>query len=408
MIHKVLIAATAMLMLTALRVNPVSADPRSESSIDQISQYQEAIDSVQAQQGAYASQLGDLYLSLGRAHVDRQDYEKAIGAYTKGLQIERINHGLNSLTQRPYLLSLANTENLKGNWKQSRSAINNLYQINRQNYDSYDPKLLPVLDDILSLLLETNGPQPANITYAKLIIAERIGKNIDTILTRDLDADPQDASQRYRQLAFLHYRIAKHISQHGDTNNSGISFTTSETLSNNSQSTSSHLHYQHGKRALEKVVEYQVKQNTDNIPQQALAIAELGDWYLLFDRRKSAKNAYSLALTTLKSADPAPTDLALFDQPTMIEFTAQQHPVTRKTNLPDSIDKPQLEVAMTISALGKISDIEVVSSQTALSKQQLSNLKQNLRNIRFRPKLADGILAASAHRAFFPLSLIEN
>jgi hypothetical protein len=153
---------------------------------------------------------------------------------------------------------------------------------------------------------------------------------------------------------------------------------------------------------LEKVVEYSVKQDTDNIPEQAMAIAELGDWYLLFDRRQSAKNAYQLALNTLKSVEPTPTEVLLFDQPTMIEFTTL-HNIAK-----DGGDHPQLEVAMTISAAGKISDIEVLSSEPILSQQQLKNFKRNLRNIRFRPKLADGIPVTSAHRAGFPVSLLER
>ena len=110
MINKALVAGTAILMVTALSVSLVSADPISESPVDPIANYSEAIDRVEAQQSAYATELADLYLSLGRAYVDRQDYQKAIGAFTKGLQIERINHGLQSLSQRPYLLSLAETE----------------------------------------------------------------------------------------------------------------------------------------------------------------------------------------------------------------------------------------------------------------------------------------------------------
>jgi hypothetical protein len=86
----------------------------------------------------------------------------------------------------------------------------------------------------------------------------------------------------------------------------------------------------------------------------------------------------------------------------MIAFSAS-HSIAK-----DGADHPQLEVTMTISAVGKISDIDVVSSEPILSQQQLKNLKRNLRSTRFRPKLADGIPVASAHRAFFPLSLVEG
>ena len=162
--------------------------------IEAVSDYMEAIDLVEAEHSAYSEQLSDLYLGLGRALVAQQDFEKAKRAFEQGMQVERINNGLYSISQRPYLLSLADTESFLGNWKQSRNALNNLYLINRQTYGDGDPRLLPVLDEILSWLLKTYQQRTVNGGYENLIVAERIGETIDQILTNDASGNPVEKS----------------------------------------------------------------------------------------------------------------------------------------------------------------------------------------------------------------------
>lgn len=373
--------------------------------IAEVSDYIEAIDLVEAEHSAYSQQLSDLYLGLGRAFVVQQDFERAKRAFEQGMQVERINNGLYSISQRPYLLSLADTEGFLGNWKQSRNALNNLYFINRQTYGDGDPRLLPVLDEILSWMLKTYEQRTVNGGYENLIVAERIGETIDEILTNDANGNPVEKSTRYKKLAALHYKIANHIRQHGDKNNSEISFATGEPSANNRRLTSSHLHYQRGKRALEKVVETLVSQNSNNHQDQALAIAKLGDWYLMFGQRKAAKQAYKLALDTLGTPEDSENiegqKAALFDNPSIIKFDiedADAHTVTEET----------IEVAMTVSPAGTVSDIEVINSQQEISKKQLSNLRRNLRSMRLRPRLEDGAPVTSSHSELFSLSILDR
>ena len=106
------------------------------------------------------------------------------------MQIERINHGLYSINQRPFLLcSLAETESYLGNWRQSRNALDSIYSINWHNYGDNDPRLLPVLDEILDWFIQTERRSP-NGGYENLIVAERVGETIDKILTINSDIDP--------------------------------------------------------------------------------------------------------------------------------------------------------------------------------------------------------------------------
>ena len=383
--------------------NYAFSDSAPSIEVDSASDYIEAIDLVEAEQSAYAAELSDLYLGLGRAFVVQQDFEKAKRAFEQGMQVERINNGLYSITQRPYLLSLADTESFLGNWKQSRSALNNLYAINQQTYGNGDPRLLPVLDEILNWFLKTYEQRTVTGGYENLIVAERIGETINEITDNDINGNPQEKSSTYNKLASLHYMIADHIRQHGDKNSSEVSFTTGESNVNNRNLTSSHLHFQRGKRALEKAVETLVNQNIDNLEDQASAIAKLGDWYLIFGQKQAAKKSYKLAADTLQtpegSEDQRP---AFFDTPSIIKFEVEE-----LSKAPLEVE-PTIEVAMNITPSGRISDIEVINTEEEISKKQLSNLRRNLRSIRFRPRLEDGEPVTSSHSAFFSLSMLDR
>ena len=77
---------------------------------DPVTDYLDAIETAEADRSAYSAELSDLYFGLGKSHFTKREYERARRAYQRGMQIERVNYGLNSLSQTPYLLSIAETE----------------------------------------------------------------------------------------------------------------------------------------------------------------------------------------------------------------------------------------------------------------------------------------------------------
>lgn len=62
-----------------------------------ISDYLTAIDALEADQGAYSAELSDLFMGLGNAYVSKKEYNDANLVFQRGMQIQRINFGLNSL-----------------------------------------------------------------------------------------------------------------------------------------------------------------------------------------------------------------------------------------------------------------------------------------------------------------------
>ena len=391
---------SALLLLTLIS-SFSGADSLTEQQVesDSITDYMEAIDNSEGQFGAYATELSELYLGLGNALYAGEEYTEALNAFQKGMQIERVNYGLSSLSQSPYLFSIADTERYLGNWDKSQQALERVYTINSNNYGEVDVRMLGVLDKILEWYMDSYKDRRPKGGYANLVISERIAQRMYEILNKDMSLDDPEAPDRFRRLGYLQHVIAVHLKEHGEPSESGLSISMSGSSGRPNKATTSHLHFLRGKLALEKVIASVIQQPNSTETDQALAIAELGDWYLVFGQKAPATAAYQLALDVLEtSEDPEQTREDLFGLPRMIEFSMTKSPPMAAGDQPT---ESQLELAMTISTYGVPNNIEVVNPPESLSKEALRDIRRDTRGKRFRPKLVNGLAEEAPYRMLY-------
>ena len=395
-------AGITIALLTALFISPLTASlataqtlPTEVNQGDPVTDYLDAIETAEAELSAYSVELSDLYFGLGKSHFSKREYERARQAYQRGMQIERVNYGLDSISQSPYLLSIAEAESYLGNWDQSHNALENLYQINAKAYGETDPRMLPVLDELLDWYMTTYKERTLNGAYQNLVISERLSNRMYRILVNSVPMDDPDAASRYRKISHLHYFIANHIKQHGEPSESGLTINSSATT--RALDSTSHLHYRRGKAALQKVIESLEKQPDSSAVDKALAIAELGDWYLVFGQRMSASKAYKLAYDTLGENSEKGADL--FDQPSMIEFTAlgdNLELAKSRRQQSQSLPRRQLEVSMTVTKIGIPEKMKIIDPPEDISKKEIRTIFKEIRSKRFRPRLVDGETTSSS------------
>jgi tetratricopeptide (TPR) repeat protein len=383
-----LAAMVSMIFILAGLAQAKSDAPNFKQS-DPVSDYLDAIDIAEAELSAYSLELSDLYLGLGQSHLANREYDRARQAFQRGMQIERVNFGLNSLTQTPYLMSIAEAESFLGNWDESQKALENLYLINTEAYGVQNPRMLPVLNDLLDWYLETYSQRSINGGYQNLVISEKLGTRMQSILNQTDDLSDPAAPQMYRKLSHLHYFIANHIKKHGQPSETGFTFNASSTAS--SADSTSLMHYRQGKLALQKVVEALELQEDAPARDQANAIAELGDWYLVFGQRVSANQAYKLAYDFLGDKEqPELLRDALFGEPKLIKFTDFSN-TAMKEPLEEAV-----EISMTISTNGIPRSIEIINPPEDLDKKLRRTIFKDLRAQRYRPKLVEGAPINSA------------
>ena len=387
--HQLSLAAMVFMTFILAGLAQAQSDTPSFKQSDPVSDYLDAIDIAEAELSAYSLELSDLYLGLGQSHLANREYDRARQAFQRGMQIERVNFGLNSLTQTPYLMSIAEAESFLGNWDESQKALENLYLINTEAYGVQDPRMLPVLDDLLDWYLDTYSQRSTNGGYQNLVISEKLGTRMQSILNQADDLSDPAAPQMYRKLSHLHYFIANHIKKHGQPSETGFTFNASSTAS--SANSTSHMHYRQGKLALQKVVEALELQEDAPARDQATAIAELGDWYLVFGQRVSANQAYKLAYDFLSDNEQSEQlQDALFGEPKLIEFTDFSN-----TTVEESPEET-VEISMVITTNGIPRNIEIINPPEDLDKNLRRAIFKDLRARRYRPKLVEGAPISSA------------
>ena len=393
-IRQLSLAAMVFIGSTLAGLASAQSDIPSFKESDPVSDYLDAIDSAEAELSAYSLELSDIYLGLGKSHLSNREYDRARRAFQRGMQIERVNFGLNSLSQTPYLMSIAEAESFLGNWDESQKALENLYLINTEAYGAQDPRMLPVLDELLDWYLGTYSDRSTNGGYQNLVISEKLGTRMQSILNQTDDLSDPAAPQLYRKLSHLHYSIANHIKEHGEPAETGFTFNAASTTS--SANSTSHMHYRRGKLALQKVVEALELRDDTSAREQANAIAELGDWYLVFGQRASANQTYKLAYDFLGDSDQSEQlQEALFGEAKLIKFTdlsntAMQESFNDGALGEGALEKGAVEISMAITTNGVPRNIEIINPPEDLDNNVRRTIFKDIRAQRYRPKLVEG------------------
>lgn len=367
-------------LIVGLLLNPfISAQEPTTS--DAITNYIRAIDTIESDSSAYSRELADLYLSLGNAYVTSGDFAAAKRAFQRGMQIERVNLGLNSLAQTPYLFSIAETETQLGNYTESQAALETLYNINIETHGESSPAMLPVLEQLLDWYTDSYDQLSRSDAYKSLIVAEDIGERMYRILSNNKAINPSESAEQYRKISHMHYMIARHLEEYGEPVESGFSINNGQQV--RSQESSSHMHFRRGKAALEERVKSLEQQPDASMTEKALALIDVGDWYTAFAQRASAKKTYNLAYELLPDDENGNTQRqALFGQPTLIAYTAANR---GQTTLPQD-----LQVTVTVLSSGSTRNPAIIDPPESLSERALNSIYKDIRNMRFRPQWVEG------------------
>ena len=159
------------LFLVLMLFSLISRGQVEQDQTDTIESYLTAIDDLEAELGAYSTQLSDLYLGLGKSYASKTEYSDALAAFQRGMQIERVNFGLHSLSQTPYLTSIADTESNLGNQEKSLKALNQAYQISVKNYGGTDKRMVPVINSLIDWHMNIYHQQRPKVGYRNLVMS---------------------------------------------------------------------------------------------------------------------------------------------------------------------------------------------------------------------------------------------
>lgn len=395
---------------------PAQAQSDSQKSI---AEYEQEIRNREAEHGVYDPATGEYLLSVGLVYQNNGQHDDAVEAFTRALQIKRVNEGLQSTGQLLILEQLIKSNIAGADWEEVDRNYQQLLWIHKRNYDAGDPRLLPVVDKVGRWKLKAYKENLLDGSAIRIIgESEKLFRNTIDILERQYgENDPRLINPLYGR-ALTNYQYAIEVANtpqdefHGagsptrtqvvcrtvPTPNGGarrICNTIRVPDPSYYASQSSNKDFALGQRivavgkALKQIV--QIHEGNPDLPEDshARALVHLGDWNLLRGKKTTAYQSYKSAYQLLAdSGEHQEVIEELFGKP-------QNLPALRLP-LPEVDDKLEEEKTTTVlasfdvSRSGRAKNVQIIESEPSDATSARRKAKKTIRGRIYRPRFEKG------------------
>ena len=247
--------------------------------------------------------------------------------------------------------------------------------------------MLPIIESVLDWHAESYNLRDPRDSFPSLSAMERLAAKMHIILDDSADLGDPSTPEKYLRIGKIQYMLARHIKDFGLPQESGMSITTDRYATERNSPLTSHNYYSRGSAALQKVVKSVMEQKPPILLDQIEAIANLGDWYLIFGQSGSATKAYALA-DELISSTPESEEIRakIFGAGKLINFDNPNNKMSSDQNMNLNL----VNVSMTISRSGSALDIIVKNEDKVLTDDEELALRKYFKKRRFRPSFSEG------------------
>jgi tetratricopeptide (TPR) repeat protein len=360
--------------------------------IDPKNEYFDEIDRIEGEYGPYASELSDLYLGLGRSLMDSGDYDEARDAFHRGVLVKRVNLGPNSPEQTNQLYLLATAETALGEQDAAEKVMDNIYFINSSHYGEKSPEMLPVLDRMHQWYLMTRPPGTLSLDLEDYQRIVELTEEAADISEAANGMSHPDTAVAYRRLAEAEFQMVRHLTGFGMpvTPEYYVARTSGSRSPPGFGSEPVYEHFKDGRRAFKKYLDSLAANESTTPPEYAEAVANLGDWCLVFERRGQSRKYYEHGYQILiQNKGYEEQAKSFMSQPRPMHFVNSAEPIYLD-EIPTNLQEINLDVSITVSSIGKVRKVEVLNTPEGMSKSDLNKIVRRLRLIPFRPAMKEG------------------
>lgn len=391
--HPLPLAAAGSLAHDADVVDMAAFEP-----VADVEAYQRRLQQLQAGAAPYAAELAETTLALGLALQQQGRHDEALDALAQSRQILRVNEGLNSLGQARVLQAMIDSSVALQDFVQADALHEALYRLRLQAHGTHDSAVAEASLDwadwnVRRYLQESQGsaaPEAADSRLINLRLDRAYALYTRALAIQQAAAGtPPDAliatERRIAGLTSLVNRGLQDATSHSSLTRLG------DNSRQRSRQTPNRFLLKDGTTALQRAISYSLASPTPDLAQAAQRMLELGDWYLLFDERAAAVQAYEDALALLDTAEAAQPDLLQLGSGLPVRDPAASYVATQEAPLEDY--DGYIDVEFEVNRFGKASRPAILAS-TAQAHELEKALLRRIRSSTFRPGFEDGAVLA--------------
>lgn len=367
--------------------------------------YDAAIARIELEGGAWDQSLVEQLFALGRLQQQQGEHPAAIETLSRAMHVNRINDGLHTLDQVPVVTQMIDSYMALGDWENVDLYQNYLYFVQLKAYGRDDPRLIPVLHDLGQWNIEAfnigfGEPLGVRLSRAQLLFSTAVsmvgihfGRNDERYVSYLRNV----ANSAY--LVALHPDYMREIGRPEHRSQQDLMW-----RQLNAPGRREPRGFQAGLDALQEIVNY-YRDTGGSRYALAEALANLGDWHLMFDRYRSAEEHYAEAWAVLAESDNGEELLEqLFGQvvpiPTFARLPTNLLVGSSASQERVALHQDYADVRLDLTADGAPRNAEVISPETEANSRQLSRLLREIRLSVFRPHIADGEMVVSEGHLF--------
>ncbi len=383
--------ADAPASIDSLLLRPTRLDPVAREA-----QYRDAIASVRSTDGPYALALSEHMLGLGRLLQDQGKLDEALAAYEASMHVLRVNLGLYSLEQTQVLRAIFSAYAERGDVENAHATQEALFNMQLRHHGRDDPAAVSALLDWadwnvnLYLLLDplpsldTNALPYSKLNDPRLELAYGTYTRALQMLQQHSAPGDERLVTTERKLAALNFMTNQKLH---DTYGDSLPYyrTTpadNHDLPGDAMEDMTALHFYDGSSALRRALEHSYSRPERRNDDIAARMVELGDWYLLFDRRAAALDQYRDALQFMREASLPQEEVERIMSPGM------PVPTPDTAYLPPADAREFdgfIDVEFELTRFGMATDPHIIGSSTD-DRRIERELLHEIRGCKFRPK----------------------
>jgi hypothetical protein len=149
-------------------------------------------------------------------------------------------------------------------------------------------------------------------------------------------------------------------------------------------------HYNAGRKAFKKYLDSMLANGSTTPLGIAEALADLGDWYLVFEKPRKSRQFYESGYQILAQSEKyAELADSYMSHPKPMHFITNPLPDLFE-NTPTEIQEMSLNISMTVTSHGDVRNVEILNAPEDMSKDDLRAIERRVKGTPFRPAMKEG------------------
>jgi len=378
--------------LSTNNAEPASSDAPTSAKIPAaLASYYSALQGYEAE-GPYHQNSSEVLYGLGLQLQKRGQHGKALKALRRAMHINRVNSGLNSLSQAPMLRGIINSQKSLVHIEPVTTSYNQLLRMHIATYGKHDPRIIPLLNELGIWHLDAYQFDESDTQIDHLTSAYSLVTSALQLSETSPSSNPAEQIELLRSVALVNFHLSRHQGDEWSSSTSShYSLSADGFATTNPQRTRilSGASFRRGRVCHERIIELTAANPNSTLADNIQAQTELADWYLLFNHQSEAMARYQQIQSQIAASDQADTlQQQVFATPRLL-------PAIRMENHQGAISGLFMSADVDISAKGWGSSIENIE-ENRLPGQKPTNKKglrykmlDAIKGARFRPQFVD-------------------